>query len=85
MSGKHITNRIGIVNRALKSINASDNQYKQSPEIVELKKFYKKPLVKAVTRLNKVHKDSFQTIADEVFDGEVSRQAVEQNYTEVTK
>lgn len=43
--------------------------------------FYKTPLIKAVNILNKKYKLSYQKIADEVFLGELSRQAVEQQYT----
>lgn len=76
MQKANLTNRNQIVNKAVKELGLVDNQYQQSEVIKNLKAFYVTPLKKAITRLNKIHKDSYQTIATDIFDGEITRQAV---------
>lgn len=81
MPSEIVTNRNQIVNKVSAHLGARQD----SKVIRDLVEFYRTPLVKALRILNKQYKVSLQRLADEVFDGEVSRQAVFKNYIGGTK
>lgn len=76
---KNINSRQVILGEVQKELGAI-NQYQKSSIVRDLLDFYRTPLQRTVTILHNKYHMTYQAIADEVFSGEISKQAVQQNY-----